>query len=777
MLRLPTPQRLQTRLTVLYAAMFGLVLVGVCGLTWAAVSAQARRTVERDLTVTGVVYDRVWRERDERVRTGAEVLARDFGFRAALASHDRPTIASAVENLRERLQLDTAFAVDADGAPVAAVNTPPVAAEVAASLARTGEADGVVTSGDAPLEIVTAPIYAPELQGWIVFGTRLDARHLAGLGSLSTLPLAAEVVHEGPDGWSAGSRPVPGLRFPKGVAAPGRLQGPGGTEYAVLRPLNAPDGAPRAALLLHYPVAAAMAPYRLLLWLILSVGLMGMALVVAGSWLLARSVTRPVAALATAVRRLREGAVTHVEGAGAGGGEVGALADGFNAMVDAVAEREDRIRRAALSDPETALPNRRALEQEVAWRSAQEPERRLAAAAFAIDRFARMRGVLGSTLAIDVVTRLADRLRSLEPSWTVGRTAGDILTVVMAVDDPDTAEARVEAVRRELEAAVPVGGHLVDVRLSTGVSFGPAGHLIRDAELALDAARMQGVRAARFDETARRRAADSLALMPELRRALAGDGLALAHQPKWDVRRRAIGGVESLVRWAHPERGAIPPDAFIPLAEETGDIRALTEWVVTRAMAEQASLAAGGARLPFSINLSGRLVGDREATRWLLDALSRASGPVCLEVTETAVIGDPQAALATFAALREAGVGVSIDDYGSGLSSLAYLKRIAATELKLDRSLVVDVAASARDALLIRSTVNLAHGLGMEVVAEGVEDGDTQALLAGMGCDLIQGWHVSRPLPLEALSTFLADPVAAPAGAAFPQVRALASRP
>ncbi len=177
-----------------------------------------------------------------------------------------------------------------------------------------------------------------------------------------------------------------------------------------------------------------------------------------------------------------------------------------------------------------------------------------------------------------------------------------------------------------------------------------------------------------------------------------------------------------------------------------------------RAVAEQAELAAAGWALPFSINLSGRLVGDEETTRRLLALAAAAAAPLCLEVTETAVIGNPEAALAAVARFREAGVEISIDDYGSGLSSLAYLKRIAASELKLDRSLVCDVAASGRDALLVRSTVDLAHGLGMKVVAEGVEDETTLAILAGLGCDLIQGYHVARPMPLAALKTFLAAP-------------------
>lgn len=775
----PRLLKLQTRLTVLYATMFGVVLLAVCSLTWAAVSAQSRRSVEASLATAGRVYEASWRDQAARVRSAADVLAKDYGFRAALASGDAPTITSAVENLRARLHQSLAFSVTADGALVDAAHAPALARRVAALLTGFGDAQGVVSSHDGAYEVVSSPIYAPQLQGWLVFGSRLDAAALDQLRTLSPLPLAAEVVHGGPGRWSVGGRAPLDLRFPRGPDASGFLYGPRGAEYAVLRTLAAPDGSEQAALLLHYPVRAALAPYRSLLAMIFGLGLVGMGLVIAGSWLLARSITRPIAALATAAGRLREGSVAHVDVDAAGGGEVGALAEGFNAMVDAVTAREAQILRSALSDADTGLPNRRALEDFVLARAKESPDGRLIAASFGVNQFARIRGVLGYALALEALVRLGERLQALEPRWRIGCTASDTLTAVITDCDLDAAAARVEGARRVLEAAVPAGGHLIDVRVTTGVSFGDPANLIRDADLALDAARVRGASHARFDETARAKAADSLGLMPELRRAIAGEGLTLAHQPKWDVRAGKVGGVESLIRWTHPERGPIRPDAFINLAEDTGDIRALTEWVVTQAVAEQADLAERGSPLAFSLNLSGRLVSDPHHTRWLLDALSKAKAPICMEITETAVIGDPEAALATFAALKEAGVAVSIDDYGSGLSSLTYLKQIAADELKLDRSLIVDVAKSARDALLIRSTVDLAHGLGMKVVAEGVEDAVTMALLASLGCDEIQGWHVARPMPLAALVEFLGrldEPAPAPrfageAGDAHPRRR------
>ena len=745
-------QRLQTRLTLLYATLFGAAMVIVCSLTWMGVGAQAQRAVETSLQASGGVFDRLWAERAERVRSAAQMLSRDYGFRSALASQDRPTLASAVDNLRGRLRQDVAFVVNADGTPL--TDGGPLARRLAPVLGRDGDAAGVVEAGGQTYEVTSSPVYAPELVGWLVFASRLDGAQMDALASLSAIPLRAEIVRR--DGGRWVTPDDASLSFPHGDGRPGLLRRRALLDFAVVRPLPSPDGARAAGLLLHYPRSLALRPYRPILVMVAAVALFGLALVVAGSWLLARSVTRPIAALAAAALRLKEGEVVRVTVQG--GGEVGALAEGFNAMVEAVAEREAQIRRAMVTDLETGLPSRHALEDALAAACAAAREDEVVvAAAFGVDRFARMRGVLGYDLTAELIKGLGERLGAVHPHWALARTAGDGLGVVFRAPDEAAAAAAVEAARRLLEAAVPVGAHLIDVRITSGYGCGRGPDLLRDAELALDSARQLGLRHARFDLAARTRAADSLGLMPALRRAISDDTLSLAHQPKWDVRAGAVGGVESLVRWTHPERGPVRPDDFIGLAEDTGDIRALTDWVVGRALRDQATLAAEGRPLSFSVNLSGRLIGDVSYTRGLLDTLAGAQGPVCLEITETAVIGDPEAALKAFAAFAEAGVALSIDDYGSGLSSLAYLKRIAAEELKLDRSLIVDLAYGGRDALLIRSTVDLAHALGMKVTAEGVEDAATMALLAGMGCDLIQGWHVARPLTFTALRGYLSD--------------------
>jgi EAL domain-containing protein (putative c-di-GMP-specific phosphodiesterase class I) len=215
--------------------------------------------------------------------------------------------------------------------------------------------------------------------------------------------------------------------------------------------------------------------------------------------------------------------------------------------------------------------------------------------------------------------------------------------------------------------------------------------------------------------------------------------------------------VEALVRWTHPSRGPLAPDLFIPMAEETGHIGALTEFVLRQAVIDQAQLADAGWPVTMSVNISGRLLGDRAFAKHAIDVVRVSKHGFCFEITETAVIDNPKLALENIEMFAAHSISISIDDYGSGLSSLAYLRQMPAHELKIDKLFVQHLTDSKRDALLVRSTVDLAHGLGLKVTAEGVEQPACIALLAAMGCDMAQGYLISRPLPVNDLLTILED--------------------
>jgi EAL domain-containing protein (putative c-di-GMP-specific phosphodiesterase class I) len=253
----------------------------------------------------------------------------------------------------------------------------------------------------------------------------------------------------------------------------------------------------------------------------------------------------------------------------------------------------------------------------------------------------------------------------------------------------------------------------------------------------------------------RRTPAASSSLAEDLDAAIVRNELFIVHQPKMRARTGEIAAVETLVRWQHPIRGLVGPNDFIGLAEERGEMRRITEWVIRQAIREQRSLAACGHALAFNVNLSAKVLADRDFADWALATVAEASGAIGFEITETAMIADPHGALRNLHLFADAGIKIAIDDYGAGLSSLAYLKQLPANELKIDRMFISGLSSSHRDPLLVRSTIDLAHALDMEVTAEGVDSPAAMALLKVMGCDVVQGFLLAMPMPLGELRAFL----------------------
>jgi predicted signal transduction protein with EAL and GGDEF domain len=771
-------RRLRTKLTVLYATLFGAGLIAMSLVVYAAIVGNAEHVVRGELAAGGAVFDRLWTLRSEQLREGAALQSRDFGFLSAVATHDDATIVSSLGNLKSRLGIDLAFIVGVDGRITAADGASLGAAgrDVINALQAQDDASGVFMIGDQPYQAVSTPVMAPTLIGWVVCANRLDREKLRAIERLSAIPLDAEVVRRDETGrWVGATRPAGGA-VDKGLslfiqhalqdnAQNGtQLVTSGGRSIARVQPLPSMGKGQPVALLLSYPLARALAPYQGLLTTVLLVGFGGVLVLVAGSWVLARSLTRPISALDEAVRRLQRGesAAVRVETHD----EIGRLSESFNTMAAEIRERERRITHLALHDQTTDLPNRRAIEQEIGRMAETAGEGLLVLATLGCDRFTEVRGAIGYALANALMGGVGARLIALRPNDPAARLAPDVLGVAFRAPDLETAQTVVTALQQKLEEPIRLSENTVDVSLTAGlaalgVHAEAVDLLVERATIALDQARATRRKIAVFDEAAYGDPASNLSLISEMLAALDDGGMTIHHQPKYDFRRQAITGVEALVRWRHPVRGQLAPDLFVGMAEETGHIRALTEWVLARAIEDQGILAAAGHDLMVSVNLSGRLLNDPDFARVALDMVKGAAGKLCFEITETAVMENPELALMLIDQFAEAGVAISIDDYGAGLSSLTYLKQIRADELKIDKSFIFAISDGQRDALLVRSTIDLAHSLGLKVTAEGVETETALALLAGMGCDQAQGYYIGRPMPLRDLLNVLTQDASA----------------
>ena len=435
---------------------------------------------------------------------------------------------------------------------------------------------------------------------------------------------------------------------------------------------------------------------------------------------------------------------------------------------------EDAIRDQALHDPLTGLPNRLVLAEHghtiAAPNQSEMSGARRTVLVLDIDRFKEVNDVLGHAVGDLVLVEVARRLRGLgDPVELVARLGADEFAIVASsaasLAGPDVMAAGVLAALAE---AIDVGGVRLRMRASVGVaeadvdenglSLGvPA--LLRRAEAAMYLAKAEHRGVRHYSDELERSSVSRLALASELADALEKNELRLVYQPKVDARTKVVTGVEALVRWRHPSRGLLLPDAFIPLAEQTGMIREVTNWVLQRALAECAGWHRAGRLLPVAVNLSAATVHDPE----LMDAVAKATShsglppeSIELEITESAVMFDPEGALRSLQSLVDFGVRLSLDDFGTGNSSLSYLQRLPVSAVKIDKSFVAPLLSDETAKAIVRAVVDLAHSLNLSVIAEGVDSAPVMEQLTALGCDALQGFYVASPMSPESLERWIA---------------------
>ena len=421
---------------------------------------------------------------------------------------------------------------------------------------------------------------------------------------------------------------------------------------------------------------------------------------------------------------------------------------------------EESLRKLRFYDQLTGLPNRVMLQNRLgrALAEAARAERPLALLILALDRFREVTNTLGhhngDLIVRELAARLGDALGDVD---RVARLRGDEFGFLLPDADAVFARQVGQRILGSLDRPFMVQRLPIEVSASVGMAVAPehgteAETLLRHADSAVQAARKLGGGASVvYSPQCEPHDPARLALLGELRLALDGNELHLHFQPKVDLKTRSVVGAEALLRWVHPKRGLVPPAEFIPLAEQTGLIRPLTRWVLARAAGEARAWERAGRPMPVAVNVSarslqdGRIVDDVEEA---LVAHDLGASRLVVEVTESAVMTDAGCAAEVLSSLTNRGVAIAIDDFGTGYSSLGLLRKLAVHELKIDKSFVIGMAGEGgEDTAIVRSTADLAHNLGLNVVAEGVEDQWTLDLLASFGCDQAQGFHIARPMP------------------------------
>lgn len=776
-------RRLEGRIVALFLALLLVVQLLNLALISQGIGRNARASVAEELAAGERIFTQLVEQDAEQRGLIADLLQSDYGLRQLVGAgiqgdELRSTLQDVFKNLSERGE--ASFIGYANDAFQLVTATDPIAGRVAPMLRgvsrqQQGRTQSqIVLLGDKAYQVVVARMRAAGLGGWVFMGFEMRQDQLRELRRIANIEgvLLSRPEH---GAWTVLASVLDAantelvLRELPAIAQPGagggdRVDQPAAQTFqmridgeqfqARLQPLaHGGDDKRLMAVLLLRSVDDALAPYRQLQWMLLGLSLAGVAVFAVGAVLTARRISGPVKALAGEARRLGAGdyarPVTRPSR-----DEIGDLAEAFEAMRQGIRAREEEVHRLAFWDPLTDLPNREQFSQALARRIADN-DQRFALLMLNLDRFKHVNDVLGRGFGDRLLRAVADRLQHLLKGEVslIARLGGDEFLLLIEDAGATRAEAVCKRIQRDFERALSIDDQTVDLSAGMGVSLYPqhgrdSAILLARAELAMHAAKRGQSGCEVYAPSMDAASQESLSLLSELRHAIDAGELRLFLQPKVDLHSQRIAGAEALVRWQHPTRGMVPPMEFIPFAEQTGFIRQITAWMLHAAAQAWIGLEREGLAVPISVNLSTRDLMDQDLAIKVADlAAGVPPSALCLEITESAIMDDPQRALQTLEQLHALGFKLSIDDFGTGYSSLAYLKQLSVDELKIDRSFVMNMERDIDDAKIVRSTIELAHNLGLSVVAEGLETPKAWTLLQTLGCDQGQGYLLARPMP------------------------------
>jgi diguanylate cyclase (GGDEF)-like protein len=759
---MPRFQSLSARLTVQFALLFAAAMLAVSAALSTVIAGSASREVESQLQSSGAVYDRLWQQRSHELQNAAQLLARDFGFRAAVATGDQATMQSALGNAASRLRVRTAFIVTADGKVSAIDNS--IDTQQAAALwgpLDNGKLTGVSVLAGRPRQLVAAPIMAPTLIGWVVFAADLDEHEMRSLERLSAIPLHAAVLAHSKGRWAEAAGSMFALSGQSATLAQNHEKSRAAfemrlgdeTSIALAKPLPAFGDNESAVLLLAYPKSEALADARKLELALAAMTLLGLILVAYATWRAAGRITRPLARLDDAAGRLAAG--EHVQVGVRGSDELARLATSFNEMVGKIAEREQRITQLAFNDVLTGLPNRTMFQQQLEhlFRASEGNGTLFALHCLDLDQFKVINDSLGHPAGDTLLVEAAHRVQQAARGHFVARLGGDEFIVLQTVtDDRNSIDRLAHDILETMAQPVVIDGNELVPSTSIGIAIAPQDGndgetLLRNADLALYRAKEAGRGTyAFFEESLNARAQERRQLEADLRLAIERGEFELYYQPLFDLEENRICSFEALIRWNHPKRGLISPAEFVPVAEDTGLIVPIGAWVVREAC-EQAGHWPADVRV--AVNVSAVQFHRGALHDTILRALSTsglAPGRLEVEITESIFLEGGEATLKILHSLRSLGVRIALDDFGTGYSSLSYLQSFPFDKLKIDRSFIQNLLTRDGASAIVRAITELAHALNIETTAEGVEETAQLMELRAHGCSSVQGFLFAEPM-------------------------------
>lgn len=766
------------------AAIFLTLILAIQIITFVAIKLSidknARLSVSQQLEVGERIFTNLLHHNRDSLQVGAKILAADFGFKAAIASNDTETIASAILNHQSRIGADIGILsssfhdnlIISEELPHADLSEQ--VKQVISNAENNPKKNDFIILNNQPYQLVAVPVKAPLTVGWIVMGFKINNDLALTLNKLSNLDVT--FISKSDSGkWYSTASTMSAVKSEQILKlSPAKLavditkteMEVGGVDYGTRFVSVFNTKGQELIAVLQRSIDEATAPYQILMLNILILSILGTLMFIVGIMYVSKIVTQPITELAETAKKLEEGDYSvHLENHRTD--ELGRLSSAFDSMTTAIADREKSILRLAYWDEMTGLPNRSLFMRQLtdAVKLSQITQEPLSVVVMNLDRFKQINNILGHEFGNKLLHAVALKLPEglSKESDTVYRFSGDEYALLLPDTDADAAMNVAKSICKVLEKPIQIDEQYVDTSAGIGIATFPehaheVNQILSYAENAMHISKLKKSGPVIFTSEFDMSSNVNLTLASELKIAINNNQLRLFIQPKIDIRTRQVCSVEALIRWIHPNRGMIFPDQFIPFAEQSGLIRDISLWMIAEAAKTQAIWQMNNLDIPIAVNISARDLIDSDLANKISAILHThqvKNSSITLEVTESSIMDDPQRSKLTLLSLANIGIKLSIDDFGTGYSSLAYLKELPVSELKIDKSFVMHMQQNENDRIIVNSTIELAHNMGLKVVAEGIENIDAWALLDEMGCDYGQGYYITRPMPVGEFNPWL----------------------
>lgn len=762
---------LQTKIFLFFVLLLTMVQAIAFWTIVAGNRSQERQEIDNRLTTAKTIFTTQFESRRDYLAAFAETAAKDYGIKQVFED-DLRSLLVAMNNHRKRIDADIVMAISAEQKITAQLivgTTDDGRKKVRQGSERTQAfkfPQWLDAKQQAHLYVLNDTVYQVSLSpmnvgaktiGWLVFGFEINealANNFQRITNLET-----DFVLKSGDNWSliASSNSEAKLAISRQIVV-----GETPEDYIAVGQLVEEKGDTQLGFAMYGLRADIVKVLQEQWWQFLFLTIVTLMLSLVVAYIIAASITRPVKRLVRQAKIVASGDY-HQTVELNDSSELGQLANEFNEMQLAVLSREEAITHRANHDPLTDLPNRNVLKTTLEVLAKQQQP--FSVFQLNLSRLKDVNETLGRDVGDWLIKTTGQRLTTIEQFQLVCHLGGDEFVLIATRALSENKNYLVDCVHQALEENCQYQGISLQLQVRIGIASVPehchdTKSVLQMADTALHHCNKVNQQVQVYHPDFDVNSVERLNLINDLKNAIIDDQLELHFQPKMNLASGIITHVEALVRWQHPTLGMVPPDNFIHIAEQTGQINALTQWVFIESLKQYKAWYAEGLDINIAINISAENLKDGDFYDFICQKITHYQVPetkVTLEVTESAVVDDPESAIAVLQRFKDRGIKLSIDDYGTGYSSLAQLKQLPVHELKIDKSFVQRLVEDTDDQIIVRSTIELAHNMGLSVVAEGIEDEYSLDWLAKHQCELAQGYFISRPKPAKELTPWLLE--------------------